>query len=262
LSLKIEKIISDKNEKVKGLTARRDELYIFEGEKLVKDILNSGFRPGLLILTEKGEESFPELLSGGLDGWVVSDRVMKKISLLKSPPSAVAVFEDLPGRDSGLEGDVVFVLDSIQDPGNLGSLFRCAAAFGIPAIVLTGDCVRMTNPKFLRTAQNSVFHVPVRKYESLSLFLKDAAVLRLHVYISTSHSREHRVPIQQMKSPAAVVIGNEGGGVDEEIIRKFPVISLDQTTAVESLNAGISGCILMERLAEKFGLLAVSSRRD
>jgi len=261
LSSKIEKITSDKNEKVKGLLARREEIFIFEGEKLVQDILKSGFNPQRLILTEKGEPLLPKKRSGETDAWKVSDRVMKKISSLKSPPSAVAVFENLPVRGNGEKGKLVFVLDNIQDPGNMGSLFRCAAAFGIPAIALTGDCVKMTNPKFLITAQNSVFHVPVRRYESLSHFLKEAEEFRLHVYITSSRGSERGGTLDTMKFPAAVVIGNEGRGVESAVLNQYPVVSLEQTPMVESLNAGISGCILMNRISEKCKLLPVPSRR-
>lgn len=251
---KSENIISGRNVKVKNLISKKNDLYLFEGKKLVLDILNNSIVPSLLILNIDGTAMLDYSIPEGVPVWRVSEKVIKKISSLKSPPDAIAVFDELPRKNDFFSGAVIFAVDSIQDPGNLGSLFRCAAAFGIASIALMGECVRLSNTKFLRTAQNSVFHIAIKKFDSLQVFIKEAESRGVNIYLTSSHQQEKQTDVREMRLPAAVVIGNEGQGVDSKFLENFPAISVRQTGLVESLNAGISGCILMNILAEKFDL--------
>ncbi|MEN8223194.1 MAG: RNA methyltransferase [Acidobacteriota bacterium] len=261
MSLKIENIVSDKNDKVKKLLSRRDELYIFEGEKLVSDILKNNFKPSLMVINNDNYEKFIDFIPRETAVWLVSERVMKKISSLRSLPAVILIFDKLPVDSDIYKKKIIFAVDNIQDPGNLGSVFRCAAAFGIPSIALTGECVRLTNTKFLRTAQNSVFYISVKRFDSLKSFLTEVKRDKFNVYLTSSHRQEKKSDIEDIKLPAVVVIGNEGKGVEKGLLDKYPAISIDQTGLVESLNAGVSSCILMNRISAKLDLIK-SGKQD
>ncbi len=254
MSSKIEKIVSGANEKVKNLLSRSNDLYMFEGEKLVSDILKNKFIPSLVIVNSEHYENFSSSIPPDSSVWLVSEKVMKKISTLSSIPSIIVIFDNLPENIDIYNNKVIFAVDNIQDPGNLGSVFRCAAAFGIGSIALTGECVRLTNTKFLRTAQNSVFHISVKKFDSLDDFIAEVEEKKFNIYLTSSHQQEKQVTIEDIKLPAVLVTGNEGKGVEKAILDKYSSVSIDQTGLVESLNAGVSSCILMNLISAKFEL--------
>jgi len=251
----IEQIFSDKNLKVKALLQRRDDLFIFEGEKLVSDLLGKNLNPLYLIVETDKIEQFSSLIPAGIRVWVVSERVMRKISVMKSSPSVIAVFEELPSGPCIYNEKVIFALDGIQDPGNLGTIFRCAAAFGIGGIALTGECIKPTNTKFLRAAQDSVFSVSTVKFKFLTDLITAAVEKNFNIYLTSSHRQERTSLIEEIKLPAVIVLGNEGSGIGEEFFKRFSSIAVEQTGEVESLNAGITGCILMNRISVHFGLM-------
>ncbi len=252
---KIEHITSDKNVKVKSLISRKDELYIFEGEKLVLDIIGKNFIPKILVVNDDYRERFNSIPVEDMNVWYVSEKIIRKISSFKSPPTIIAVYEKLPENPGFNDSNIVFVMDNIQDPGNLGSSFRCAAAFGIRSIALTGESVKLTNAKFLRTAQNSVFYLSVEKFDSLETFIDEAEKKKFNIYLTSSHQQGISASIEDIKLPAVIVLGNEGKGVNENLFYKYPSIQIKQTNLVESLNAGISGCILMNLISGHFGLI-------
>ncbi|MCK5221957.1 MAG: RNA methyltransferase [Candidatus Aminicenantes bacterium] len=253
--LKTEHIVSDKNIKVKDLISRKDELFIFEGEKLVSDLIRKDFTPALLLVNSEHEKKFEPVIQEGTPVWNVSEKVMRKISSLKSPPTIIAVYEELPDNPGIYKNKIIFAMDSIQDPGNLGSIFRCAAAFGIRSIALTGECVKLTNNKLLRAAQNSVFYLSVAKYTSLGDFITEAVEKKFNIYLTSSRHHGAQASIDDIELPAVLVLGNEGKGVSEKFFRNYQTISIGQTDLVESLNAGVSGCILMNQVSEHFRLI-------
>jgi len=255
LSLKIEYITSDKNTRIKDLLFRKDELFVFEGEKLVMDIMRKEAVPDLLIVNKVHQEVYELVSKKGIPVWEVTEKVMKKLSSLKNPPSMIAIYEQIPTETSIFRNSMVIAVDTFQDPGNLGSIFRCAAAFGIRSIALVGECVRLTNTKFLRAAQNSVFYPSVKRFDSLEGFLTEAIEKKFNIYLTSSHRTGSSILIKDVMSPAVIVLGNEGRGVNDKFLNEHPVISIRQTDLVESLNAGISGCILMNLVSEHLALI-------
>lgn len=260
MSSKIENITSEKNEKVKSLLSESDDLYMFEGEKLVLDILKNKYVPSLMIINSAHYEKFSNSIPRDSSVWLVSEKVMKKISSLRSIPVIISIFDKLPENSNIYDNNIIFVVDNIQDPGNLGSVFRCAAAFGIASIVLTGECVRLTNTKFLRAAQNSIFNISVKRFDSLEEFFPEVERDKYNIYLTSSHQHEKQVAIEDIKLPAVIVIGNEGKGVTKELFEKYPSVSIDQTGLVESLNAGVSSCILMNLMSARFELAKSESQ--
>jgi len=258
LPLKIKKISSDNNPNIKELFNKKDELYIFEGIKLIKDLIIAGLPPDLILIKDDYKDSIDLTKKNCKELWYVSEKIIKKISSLKNPPPLIAMYEKLPESDIFFDNPVIFAMDNIQDPGNMGSVFRCAAAFGIKSIALIGNCVKLTNTKFLRTSQNSVFYITTKWFESMEFFLKETKKYNFKIFMTTSHKREKLTPIDRITIPAAIILGSEGSGIDEKFFKEYPTISIIQTPLVESLNAGISGCILMNKISEIFNLFPYS----
>lgn len=241
----IYRINSRSNPKVKNLLQERHEYFFFEGEKLIGDILTRGIPIFRLIVHEKQEEKIQHFKNRVEEIWMVNESVLKKISNLKDRSDFMAVVRIGKSKINFGRADVVLVLDNIQDPANAGTIFRCASAFGVRFIALTGAGVKPTNPKFLRAAQDSVFDVNVQSFADLDTLIKKSRIRNFNIYLTSSRTVGNMMAIPDIELPCLVVIGSEGRGLDPQLFERYPSISLPQSRRVDSLNAGVAACIIM-----------------
>ncbi len=247
----IHRITSRSNPRVKDLLEKRDGYYFFEGEKLVKDILLRGMKVNILVIHEAKESQpvMPAKVVG--ETWYVNDSVLKKLSSLKETPDYIAVLELKEKHIDFRRVRVIIGLDSIQDPANAGTVFRCAAAFGVDAVAFSGACVKPTNPKFLRAAQDAFFEVPFQHFEAIEELVGKAEKAGLNIYLTSSHDIPGAVGVVgpgEVRFPCLVLFGNEGQGLPGEFFLRYPALRVSQTDKVESLNVGVSACIIMHEL--------------
>ncbi|NIM14481.1 MAG: hypothetical protein GTO45_20880 [Candidatus Aminicenantes bacterium] len=244
----IYRIRSRSNQRVKDLIKKRDEYFFFEGEKLVNDILERGDEIAILIINENKEDQL-NIPAGAVidDTWVVSETVLEKLSSLKEKPDFIAVLESREKLIDFRESKVIIGLDSIQDPANAGTVFRCAAAFGIDAIAFSGAGVSLTNTKFLRAAQDAFFDMNYQRFPDVEALIEAAkqANPALKVYLTSSHFPGEALGPHQIEFPCLILFGNEGKGLERDLFKKYPFIRIPQAGKVESLNVGVSACIIM-----------------
>jgi TrmH family RNA methyltransferase len=251
--MKIE-ISSRANPRLKELLERREKFVFFEGEKLVGDILSRALTVNQLIVSAEMEKKLPKISATVLVHWLVSRPVLEKISELKTPPEIIAVLE-IPSRPIDFQQQkIVFALDTVQDPANLGTVFRCAAAFGISALAMAGACVRVNHPKVVRAAQTAILDVPFQAFPSLAGLIAEAQAQGVHVYVTGSHASEKTLAVEGMEFPCLVLLGTEGRGLAPEWLQRFPLIRLDQKERIDSLNVAVSACILMHEMKRIHGL--------
>lgn len=141
----------------------------------------------------------------------------------------------------------LLVLDRIQDPGNAGTLIRTAYAFGLDGVLLSEGCADLYNPKTIQSSQGALFHIPC-----ISTPLPET-LLRLKAdgtCILAAALHQNSVPLRSLTSPEqyALMIGNEGQGLSEELLQLADQTVHIEMQAFESLNAAIAGAILMYRL--------------
>jgi len=247
-------ISSRANPRLNELLAHRRERFFFEGEKLVADVLARGLTVSQLIFTAAMETRLPPISAAVGEYWRVSRSVMEKISELKTPPEIVVVLP-LPVPALDFKGSqVIFGLDSIQDPANLGAVFRCAAAFGISALALAGSCVRANHPKVVRAAQTALIDMPFGVFPDLEDLIARAQSQNVHIYATGSHAAKNNLAIEQIEFPCLVLFGNEGQGLEKKTLRGFPLIRLEQSARMDSLNVAVSACILMHEMKRVHGL--------
>ncbi len=255
MSLKIRKIESSSNERIKKFIKDRENFFVYEGGKVVKDIISRGINLRILIAGIHSEMELDHSRINCDEFWLVSDRVMRKISLLKTPPDLISVIDPVTVPVSLSKEKPVFVLYNIQDPGNMGTLFRCAAAFGIEEIIISGACVKLTNNKFIRAAQDSLFDVRVSRFKEISDVFEKLKNRSFNIYLTTVEDNEKTVAASEVELPAAIFIGGEGSGFCRSLLKKYNSIHINQTGKVESLNAGVSGCIIMNDLKKLLSLV-------
>lgn len=221
----------------------RDEtgLFIVEGEKMVEEALGSSFE-----VVDTYRKS------------VIGEDMMKRISALASPSPALAVvkkpsdvvIDDLSVLDDLLSSGGLFLgLDSMRDPGNLGTVLRIADWFGIDAVFATRDTVDVFNPKVVQATMGAIFRVRMH-YVDLPALSRRMLDLGGKVYGTFLDGKNiyTRELSDGRDLPAMIVIGNESEGISDEMAslvsdRLFiPPYPADQPGS-ESLNAAVATAV-------------------
>ena len=175
----------------------------------------------------------------------VSGSELKMISTEVNPQGIVAVAKQKEYETNELSGNIL-VLDRLQDPGNVGTLFRIAHWFGLGGVILMKGTVDVHNPKVIRSSMGSLFHVPFIYAEELPEFmLKDHTLL-----LSKAHSEEKIQAFDpESISPFLLVIGNEARGVDAAFdVYEHRDLTLPAIGGAESLNAAVAAAAILSKL--------------
>lgn len=230
---------------VSGRSFRRKEgEYLCDGVKLLEEALKWN-APLTTVIASEGT-ALPPLPEGVRTVEVPGD-VMGSISPMETPQGVLMLCRmpelTLPER---LEGDRYLVLDGLQDPGNVGTIWRTADAFGADGLILLRGCADPFNPKTTRAAMGATFRLPVWETDSETLRqrLREAG---LPLYATAL--RADTVELRQADlRRCAVVIGSEGRGVSEEVLALCgQTVRIPMEPTCESLNAAMAaGVVLWE----------------
>ena len=227
----MEKITSRENAKIKyacrlassGAFRRSEGKFLAEGRKLCPELCR-GAALETLFCTEAALEKCPEL--AGLPGehYLVEDHVADNLAL-----------------------------ERVQDPGNVGTLLRSAAAFGFDGVLLSDGCASVFAPKTLRASMGAAVRVPVMEVGAMPAAI---AALRAKSITCLAAALYQSQPLSAARpgypGGVCVVIGSEGQGLTEETIAACSgTVRIPMTDRVESLNAGIAGSILLWHFREE-----------
>lgn len=226
--------------------------FVTEGAKLLFEALSAGYTLKTLFC----EVSQIEQLQDRLDEYdikpenirLVNESVAQKLAQSQSPQGVFAVFGMLD-NDSGhvkiKAGGKYVLLAGLQDPGNIGTIIRTAAAFGIDAVILSADCPDIYSLKVLRAAMGGVFRIPVFMADDMSACIDRLSGAQIPVYAAVLSDKAVSVCDVMMQSGCAVVIGNEGNGLPAEITEKCAPLIIPIEKTSESLNAAVAASILI-----------------
>ena len=177
---------------------------------------------------------------------------MKKISTTSSPCEILAIAKQRKFEKSKFKNfKKIVLLDSISDPGNLGTIIRSAAAFGIDGIVLFSDCVELYSPKVIRSTAGNFFKVPIVNIKTESE-LKE--LFSSHTIIATALSKENNISIKECKNfdKYILMFGSEATGLCKELLKIADKnIKLEMTNNVESLNLSVCASIIFYEIFTK-----------
>jgi TrmH family RNA methyltransferase len=170
---------------------------------------------------------------------------MKKICQTNTPVSQIGVCKMLDKHEIS---NRVLILDCIQDPGNLGTLMRSAKAFDFNTIFLADGSCDIYNDKVIRSSQGSIFKLNFIHGDKIE-FIKNLS--KTHKVYNTNVRNGKDIRNVDVEEKVAVILGNEGNGVSDEI-NELPLDSLFiNMSNMESLNVGVAGSILMYEVANK-----------
>lgn len=247
-------ITSTKNETVKLLRSLKDRaarretgLHLIEGERLVFDALSSGVRAEY-ILAEEGSAAEARLAAQGLSFFTVSRAVLEAVSDTKTPQGIAAAVRtpELTPPETYPRGLTV-CLDRLQDPGNLGTVIRTADAMGASSLLLSPGCTDPFSPKALRSAMGSTYHIPVFEGE----LSKELPRLKESGYTLVCGHLSGREKLPEINKNCAVVIGNEGNGVSDEVAALCELYRLPMFGRAESLNASVAASIMIYEISKQ-----------
>lgn len=225
---------------------------LLDGVHLVEGYLGYFGEPELLVIPE-GESS--NEATGLLQTLVDVPTVMfptlmfSELTPVASPTGILALVK-IPQLPPPSTVDFALLLEDIQDPGNLGSILRTAAAAGVEAVYLSTGCTDAWSPKALRGGQGAHFVLPVVERVELLEFMRDFKGQTL----ATAMQGES-LYAQDLKTPTAFLIGNEGTGLSDALLQAaHKRVNIPIAEGVESLNAAAASAIcLFERVRQKLG---------
>ena len=249
---------------VKQKKGRQTQQRVFvEGLRLVSDAMATGIHDGICFVSPKGKahEEFAALYEEGrrLDWtfFLVTDSVYDKIKDTKTPQGIAALLPffayDLESLPAIAPDKAVLYLRAIQDPGNLGTIIRTAAAANTGAILLSEDSVDVYNDKTIRSAMGAIFKIPIVQQvtdEQLDMFCANEDRL---VYGTAAQGSVSYVDAEYSR-PVVLAFGNEGSGLGEEFLSCCDdVLTIPMRSNTESLNLSMSVGIVLYKAWETNG---------
>ncbi|CAL2057599.1 RNA methyltransferase [Tenacibaculum sp. 190524A05c] len=213
-------------------------LFVAEGIKVVNELLNSDLEIERIFTTELG--IFSELDQTKVVE--ISEAELKKVSTFKTPNKVLGIFK-IPSTKAITEEGLVLALDTINDPGNLGTIVRLCDWFGIEQLVCSTDTVDCYNQKVIQSTMGSITRVNI-VYTELKDFLENT---KLPTF--TADMDGENVYKTELPKEAVLVMGNEANGISEEINNviqsKLTIPRFGETQKTESLNVATATAILL-----------------
>jgi RNA methyltransferase, TrmH family len=229
---------------------------LLDGAHLLTAYLDSGGQPCHILLNTavSNDSEIAGLLqrATGVPATRLDENLFAGLSALKTPGGIIALI-DIPQSSAAIvDASFSVLLEDIQDPGNLGSILRSAAAAGCDAVFLSPACADAWSPKVLRAAMGG--HFALRIYERQDL---PAVANSFHGnLLAASPQAEHSLYDCVLRGKVAFLIGNEGAGLSDKLLKgatqKF---CIPMPGKAESLNAAAAAAIcLFEAVRQRKGL--------
>lgn len=252
----MERIESVQNKQVKEwkklLTRKgrsKQQKYLIEGDHLVEEALKAEQSIDTIIIRDDRADEY-NVLGAEANKVQVTSEIADLLSDTVTNQGVFAVLNIIEDTEK-IEGKKpVLMLDEVQDPGNLGTLIRTADAAGFEGVIIGKGSVDLYNPKALRSAQGSHFHLPVIHAE-LSQWIDRFEGRKIPVYGTALDSRAVSYRELSPSDSFALIVGNEGNGVNAAILnRTSKNLYIPIKGKAESLNVAVAAGVLMFSLSK------------
>ncbi len=270
---KVTELITSRHNALLTLTAslsdrkhrRAEGLFRFDGRKLFAEALQADLPLFAVLLKESSAAQISDFardhdLPDGCRAVLLPDALFDRISEEKSPDGVICLSKSLdkihkiitidkrmPKNAPHFSGRML-LLESVRDPGNLGTIIRSARAFGIDDLVLSADCADIYNPRTIRAAMGTLFTQRITVVDDLAGLITALREARSIYAAALDHSAV-RLGEVVFGARDAVVIGNEGHGLSAAVLGACTrSIYIPMEQGVESLNAGVAASVLLWEL--------------
>lgn len=246
-------ITSTSNQQMKNIAAllkkakarREQQVFVVEGRKMFVEAPRDWVQQ--VYVSESAVDEMQEYLDG-YEYEVVSDSVFKAVSDTQTPQGILSVVK-MPSYELKellqQEKTTLLILESVQDPGNLGTMLRTGEGAGITGVIMNKTTVDLFNPKTIRSTMGSIYRMPFYVTDDLEKTIQDLKENQVKLYAA------HLKGTMQYDEPdytgaTGFLIGNEGNGLSDTIADAADTyIRIPMEGKVESLNAAISASLLM-----------------
>lgn len=211
----------------------RENMFLVETDHLVSEAYNNGYLKEIYI--KEGLDYNLDVCTN-----IISESVVKYLSDVKSPTGIFGLCEK---KKMKLKKGKILVIDGVQDPGNMGTIIRSAAAFKIDTIVINDKCADIYSPKVVRASEGMIFNVNIIK-EDLDKFIKE--IKKTHKVYSTNVNGGKSLKNVEKEENFVIIVGSEGKGVSKSLLDlsdEFLYIPMDNKC--ESLNVGVATSIIL-----------------
>ncbi len=241
----------------KAKTRREEDLYVVEGIRMVSELVPEQTEQIYVSESFLKNKAREELLSGF--SWeAVSDPVMKTMADTQTPQGILALvkqkhysLDELLQPSSVGEKAHILILETLQDPGNLGTILRAGEGAGITGVVMDETTADIYNPKVIRSTMGSVYRVPfvyVKDLREACQKIKKAGIHLFAAHLGGKNSYDR----EDFTVPCGFLLGNEAKGLSEPIASlAHTYIRIPMAGKVESLNAAVAASILMFETARQ-----------
>jgi TrmH family RNA methyltransferase len=214
-----------------------NKLFFAEGIKVIQELVESNFELLHLYTTQN---DFEEVSNDKKT--VIHESDLKKISALATPNTCLAVFK-IPAEKKILESGLILALDSIRDPGNLGTILRLCDWFGIGQLICSKDAVDIYNPKVVQATMGSIARVNVN-YVDLETFISQTQLPIFGTFMDGNNIYKTNLPQEGI-----IIMGNEANGISPEIEKlvknRLTIPRFGTLQKTESLNVATATAIIL-----------------
>ena len=231
---------------------RELKLFVAEGLRLCEEIPPALIEFGFFtreFLSDKRAQLLIERLTKFAPLEEISPSSLEKISDTQTPQGILLVArQKLSTLDEVNAKKIIVALDGVQDPGNVGTILRTAAAFDCGVISLDGSA-EIFNPKVIRSSMGAIFYLPVTAmtHEEFLAAMTSRKILAAAVDSSAEIYFRHDFA----KNPVAIVFGSEASGVSEKILSVARKIFIPMRGHAESLNVAVSAAIILSEVVRQ-----------
>jgi RNA methyltransferase, TrmH family len=234
-------------------------LYFIEGIRFISDAIDNGQQIVKVIFSDKleslngGKELIDMITATCEDCSLVSEKLFKEISDTQTPQGILAVLKKTEFVfDTVIEqGHSLVILDSLQDPGNVGTIIRTADAAGISAVILAKGCVDLFSPKVLRATMGSIFHMPI--FEGIDINETIDILKKSGYKVIASHlAGQNNYFDEDLTGKSVIVVGNEANGISNETAKVADrLVKIPMPGRAESLNASVAASIMIYEIVRQ-----------
>jgi TrmH family RNA methyltransferase len=237
-------------------TRDEERVFLVEGDKVVREFIQAGKEVITLIAKPEFIAGIPSHVSNRIEEVIpVTYEELKKVSSLKTPHNAMAVVRmpEIILNPLKVIENLTVALDFIQDPGNLGTIIRAAAWFGIKDIICSASCVDVYNTKVVQATMGAIMNVNVH-YTVLEEFFGVINKNNIEVYGTLLDGES--IYNADLHGKGVILLGNESKGISKELIpfvsKKIMIPKFtDAVAGIDSLNAGMAASIVLSEFARR-----------
>jgi len=228
---------------------RKQELFLLEGTHLLEEACAVDYPLEAVCCTAKWHQEHPVLWEEACskcDRWeIVSEDVLAAMATTVQPDGVVATAKKSDRQTQIPFTGLVLALETIQDPGNLGTMIRTAAAAGASGLWLGGDCVDLDNPKVLRASAGQWFRLDKAVTMDLKAITLQSQQAGMQVVATLPTARLTYWEVDWRK-PSLILLGNEGAGLSADLADLADKqVKIPLSPGVESLNVAIAAALML-----------------